>query len=207
MIGNILSLDRASAAGRSNQSGQGITQERHLDNDAADLRNSICRSSPALRSPAWPTAGSSRQPSAPANGTVVTLAQPASALTVGLAFEAQITKHLLGRWRDRPCRGSAESRRGDGPRRTIRGFPDRRQPAGRIRAESSQELRAALAKTWSMPDPRRRAPFNSQATPLFTGDIRIPSPPGTTPGPGAVQQLNPLPLQVLDFVPEVQRRR
>jgi hypothetical protein len=47
-------------------------------------------------------------------------------------------------------------------------------------------------------------PFNSPAQQLFTGDIRVPIPSGyNTRGQIAVQQLNPLPLQVLDYVPEI----
>jgi hypothetical protein len=48
------------------------------------------------------------------------------------------------------------------------------------------------------------AAFNAPFTPLFTGDVRIPVQGGfNTRGQIALQQSNPLPLQVLDVVPEV----
>jgi hypothetical protein len=75
------------------------------------------------------------------------------------------------------------------------------QPDGSV--QSPQQL----APEWQnmVPAPTHAiAPFNSPATPLFTGDVRVPIPSGfNTRGQVAVQQLNPLPLQVLDYVPEI----
>jgi hypothetical protein len=78
---------------------------------------------------------------------------------------------------------------------------------GANQPDGSVQNPAELAPQWqNMVDAPSPAvtPFNSNTTPLFTGDIRVPVPGGfNTRGQVAVQQLNPLPLQVLDFVPEV----
>jgi hypothetical protein len=137
----------------------------------------------------------------PANG-IVTLAQPASALTVGLAFEAQLQSTYLDAGEP-----TVQGQRKKVAEVTVRVEQSAafqigaNQPDGSV--QSPQELAPLWQKMLDAPT-HAVAPFNSQATPLFTGDIRIPVPSGyNTRGQVAVQQLNPLPLQVLDFVPEV----
>jgi hypothetical protein len=79
--------------------------------------------------------------------------------------------------------------------------------AGGNQPDGSVQNPPQLAPLWqNMVDVPTHAvpPFSGAATPLFTGDIRVPIPGGfNTRGQVAVQQTDPLPLQVLDYVVEV----
>jgi hypothetical protein len=136
----------------------------------------------------------------PANG-MVTLATPASAIIVGLAFQAQLQSTYLDAGEP-----TVQGQRKKVAEVTVRveqsaGFQvGANQPDGSV--QSPQELFTLWQNMVAAPT-HAVAAFNAPFTPLFTGDIRVPIPGGwNTRGQVAVQQLQPLPLQVLDYVPE-----
>jgi hypothetical protein len=137
----------------------------------------------------------------PDNG-IVTLAQPASAIIVGLAFQAQLQSTYLDAGEP-----TVQGQRKKIAEVTVRVEQSAAFQVGANQPDGSVQSPQELAPQWqNMVDAPTHAvaPFNSPATPLFTGDIRVPLGGGfNTRGQVAVQQLNPLPLQVLDFVPEV----
>jgi photosystem II stability/assembly factor-like uncharacterized protein len=137
----------------------------------------------------------------PANG-IVTLAKPASAIIVGLAFQAQLQSTYL----------DAGEPTVQGQRKKIAAVSVRVEQSaafqvGANQPDGSVQSPQQLAPQWqNMVDAPTHAvaPFNAPYLPLFTGDVRVPIPGGfNTRGQVAVQQLNPLPLQVLDLVDEV----
>lgn len=137
----------------------------------------------------------------PANG-IITLATPASAIIVGLAFEAQLQSVYLDAGEP-----TVQGQRKKIAEVTVRVENSAAFQIGANQPDGSVQSPPLLAPPWeNMVDAPTHAvaPFNSPALPLFTGDIRVPVPSGyNTRGQVAVQQTNPLPLQVLDFVPEV----
>jgi hypothetical protein len=137
----------------------------------------------------------------PANG-LVTLAQPASAIIVGLAFQAQLQSTYLDAGEP-----TVQGQRKKIAEVTVRVEQSAAFQIGGNQPDGSVQSPQQLAPLWqNMVDAPTHAvaPFGSTALPLYTGDIRIPTPSGyNTRGQIAVQQLNPLPLQVLDYVPEV----
>lgn len=137
----------------------------------------------------------------PANG-VFALPAPASRVTVGLGFQAQV-----------------QSLYADGGSPTIQGQRKKISEAT-VRVEASAGLKVGsnqpdgstlsprqLAPLWTNLDavPNLAAkPYNALAQPLYTGDIRVPIQGGfQKPGQVALQQDNPLPMQVLAFIPEL----
>ncbi len=137
----------------------------------------------------------------PSNG-MVTLARPASAIIVGLAFQAQLQSTYL----------DAGEPTVQGQRKKIAAVTVRIEQSaafqiGANQPDGSVQSPQVLAPPWqNMVDAPTHAvaPFNAPFTPLFTGDVRVPIPGGfNTRGQVAVQQLNPLPLQVLDFAEEI----
>lgn len=136
-----------------------------------------------------------------ATGTIP-LDTPASAVTVGLAFMPQLQSTYL-----------------DAGEPTIQG-QRKKVAAASARIEASRGLMVGanqpdgsvlspmqIAPTWSQldvaPDLARR-PYNALATPLYTGDVRVPLKGGYNKhGQVAIQQNNPLPMQVLAFIPEL----
>jgi hypothetical protein len=137
----------------------------------------------------------------PADGTV-TLDTPASAIIVGLAFQAQLQSTYLDSGEP-----TIQGQRKKIAEVTVRVEQSAAFQIGGNQPDGSVQSPQELAPQWqNMVDAPTHAvaPFNSPAIPLFTGDIRVPIPSGfNTRGQVAVQQLNPLPLQVLDYVPEV----
>ncbi len=137
----------------------------------------------------------------PADG-LVTLAQPASAIIVGLAFQAQLQSTYLDAGEP-----TVQGQRKKIAEVTVRVEQSAAFQVGANQPDGSVQSPQQLAPQWqNMVDAPTHAvaPFNAPFTPLFTGDIRVPIPGGfNTRGQVAVQQLNPLPLQVLDYVPEV----
>ena len=137
----------------------------------------------------------------PTNG-IITLSTPASAIVVGLGFQAQLQTTYLDAGEptvqgQRKKIAEATARIEQSAAFQIGG----NQPDGSV--QSPQQLFTTWQNMVAAPT-HAVAPFNAPFTPLFTGDVRIPVSGGfNTRGQVALQQLNPLPLQVLDVVPEV----
>ncbi len=133
---------------------------------------------------------------------LVTLAQPASAIIVGLAFQAQLQSTYLDAGEP-----TVQGQRKKIAEVTVRVEQSAAFQVGANQPDGSVQSPQQLAPQWqNMVDAPTHAvaPFNAPFVPLFTGDIRVPSPGGfNTRGQVAIQQLNPLPLQILDIVPEV----
>jgi hypothetical protein len=126
----------------------------------------------------------------------------ASALVVGLAFQAQLQSTYLDAGEP-----TVQGQRKKIAEVTVRVEQSASFQAGGNQPDGSVQSPQQLAPLWQnmidVPSPAV-PPFNSPAQQLFTGDIRVPIPSGyNTRGQIAVQQLNPLPLQVLDYVPEI----
>jgi hypothetical protein len=137
----------------------------------------------------------------PANG-VVTLGTPASSIIIGLGFQAQLQSVYLDAGEP-----TVQGQRKKIAEVTVRVEASSGFQVGSNQPDGSTLSPAQLAPQWEnmVPAPTPAvAPFNSTFTPLYTGDLRVPVNGGfNTRGQVAVQQLQPLPLQVLDFVPEV----
>jgi hypothetical protein len=137
----------------------------------------------------------------PANG-IITLATPASAIIVGLGFTAQLQSMYLDA--GEPTVQGQRKKIGEV---TVRVEQSAAFQAGANQPDGSVQSPPQLAPVWqNLVDVPTHAvpPFSGAATPLFTGDTRIPIPGGfNTRGQVAVQQSDPLPLQVLDFAVEV----
>jgi hypothetical protein len=133
---------------------------------------------------------------------IVTLAQPASAIIVGLGFQAQLQSTYLDAGEP-----TVQGQRKKIAEVTVRVEQSAAFQIGSNQPDGSVQSPQQLSPQWqNMVDAPTHAvaPFNSPATPLFTGDIRVPVQGGfNTRGQVAVQQLNPLPLQVLDYATEV----
>jgi hypothetical protein len=137
----------------------------------------------------------------PATG-LLPLPNPATAVIVGLPFTAQLQSVYLDAGEP-----TVQGQRKKVAEVTVRVESSAGFQVGANQPDGSTQSPMELAPEWqNMVDaPSPAVPsFNAVNTPLFTGDIRVPVPGGfSTRGQVAVQQLQPLPLQVLDFVPEV----
>lgn len=139
----------------------------------------------------------------PANGTV-TLPAASTAVTVGLGFQAQLQSVYLD--------VAAGSETVQGQRKLVAAANVRMQASRGIKMGSNQRDGSTLsppqiAPAWTgmdaVPDIAPK-PYNAVCVPLFTGDVRIPTPGGWgKPGQIALQQDNPLPMQVLSIEPEL----
>lgn len=136
----------------------------------------------------------------PATGTI-NLPSAASQVTVGLGYGAQLQSLYLD-----PQGVTVQGRR-----KKIADVVVRVQSSGAFEVGSNQpdgsvQSPVQLAPTWrnmTEAETGARAPYNSTTTPLWTGDIRIPVFGGFGMyGQAAVQQLDPLPLEVLSFISE-----
>lgn len=144
-----------------------------------------------------------------AQGTIA-LATPASAITVGLGFQAQLQSVYL----------DAGTPTVQGQRRKIAEVVLRVQNSRGLKVGVSQPDGSTLsppqiAPPWyegiggltTVPDigpnfPRK--PYNALATPLLTGDINVPSSGGfDMRAQIAVQQDNPLPAEILALIPSL----
>jgi hypothetical protein len=150
-----------------------------------------------------------------ANGTLALPALPAfygvigltgyTAVTVGLGFQAQLQSIYL-----QSGAPTTQGQRKKIAATTARIEDSRGLKMGSNQPDGSTQSPKQLAPSWSnladVPDhgpnfPQR--PFNALANALVTGDIRIPVGGGfATPGQVALQQDNPLPMQVLALIPE-----
>ena len=140
----------------------------------------------------------------PASGAIV-LPVPASAIIVGLAFTAQIQSVYV----------DAGEPTVQGQRKKISAVTARVEASqgmtmGANQPDGSVQSPALLAPPWgtgnamSAVPVKSVTPYNALAQPLYTGDVRIPVEGGyDTRGQVALQQTQPLPLQVLSFVSEI----
>ena len=137
----------------------------------------------------------------PADG-LVELATPASAIIVGLGFQAQLQSTYLDAGEP-----TVQGQRKKIAEVTVRVEQSAGFQVGGNQPDGSVQSPPQIAPQWQgMVDaPTHAVPaYNSPFTPLFTGDIRVPIPSGcNTRGQVAVQQNNPLPVAVLDFSEEV----
>ena len=134
-----------------------------------------------------------------ANGTI-TLASPASQITIGLGFQAQLQTVYL----------DAGQPSVQGQRKKIAEATARVKDSGSFKIGSNQpdgsiQSPMQIALPWSLTAAsttaqpgKALAPYNEPATPLWTGDLRIPVAGGWgTNGQVAFEQDLPLPLNVL----------
>ena len=135
----------------------------------------------------------------PANG-VITLATPASSVTIGLKYRAQLQSVYLDAGEP-----TVQGQRGKVAEVTARVEASGAFMIGSNQPDGSTLSPPQIAPTWSnlaAAPTNAVAPFNSVTVPLYTGDIRIPVQGGfQTPKQVAVEQSDPLPLQVLSFIP------
>jgi hypothetical protein len=136
-----------------------------------------------------------------ATGTV-TLDAAASAVTVGLAFTAQLQTTYLDAGQP-----TLQGQRKKISEVTARIEASRGVKVGSNQPDGSVQNPPQLAPTWanltSMDDKAVR-PYNALCQPLYTGDTRCPVTGGmATFGQVAFQQDNPLPLNVLAVISEV----
>ena len=131
----------------------------------------------------------------------IILDTPASQITVGLAFQAQLQSTYL----------DAGEPTVQGQRKKVGAATVRVEQSGQFKVGSNQPDGAALsppqfAPTWSnLSDAPTgaNAPYPTAAVPLFTGDIRIPISGGfQRRGQVCIQQDLPLPVQVLMIASE-----
>ena len=132
----------------------------------------------------------------------ITLETPASAVTVGLGFEVQVQSTYV----------DAGNPTIQGQRKKIAAVTARMESSRDIeigcnQPDGSVQSPIQIAPTWidMAPVPNLVAgAYNSNFTPLYTGDVRVPVMGGfQKPGQACIQQTNPLPLQVLAFIPEI----
>jgi len=139
-----------------------------------------------------------------ADGTI-TLSTPASKITIGLPFQAQLQSVYL----------DAGEPTVQGSRKNIPEATARIEASGSFKMGSNQVDGSTLspkqiAVAWSglqdapIAPTLVRAPYNSKTVPLATGDILVPINSGDAkPGQVCVQQDDPYPLQVLAFIPQI----
>ena len=138
-----------------------------------------------------------------ANGRI-TLDAPASAVTVGLGFTAQL-QSLYADVGEPTAQGQRKKVAAVTARvEASRGFQiGANQPDGSVQSPTQLAPKWGLGGTLADAPDLANRPFNALAQPLFTGDVRIPLTGGfDTKGQVAVQQSQPLPLQILAFINE-----
>ena len=138
---------------------------------------------------------------------VLTLPQPASAVTIGLGFQAQVQGVYLDAGEP-----TVQGQRKKIAAATARLEASRGVKIGANQPDGSTLSPAQLAPVWSkldvLPDqgaqgqPQRA--YNALCDPLYTCDVRTPISGGfQKKGQVCLQQDNPLPMQVLAFIPEL----
>ncbi len=136
-----------------------------------------------------------------AQGTI-TLATPASQITVGLAFQAQLQSVYLDTGEP-----TTQGQRKNIPEATARVYASGPFQMGSNQPDGSTLSPTQIAPQWTGLQPASlpvSAPYNSSTVPLYTGDIRVPINTGDAkPGQVCVQQSDPFPLNVLCFLPQV----
>ena len=136
-----------------------------------------------------------------AAGTV-TLAKPASKITVGLPFQAQLQSVYIDTGEP-----TSQGQRKDIPEVTARIYASGPFKMGSNQPDGSTLSPIQVAPQWTnlqAAPVTTTAPYNSSTVPLCTDDIKIPVNSGTSKhGQVCVQQDDPYPLNVLAFVPAV----
>lgn len=132
----------------------------------------------------------------------ITLDTPASLVTVGLGFTAQLQSTYL----------DVGQPTVQGQRKRVAVATARIEASRGLQMGSNQPDGSALSPPrvevrWTnlseVPDIAKR-PYNSPTMPLYTGDVRVPIGGGfAKPGQVALQQAYPLPMRVLALIPEV----
>jgi hypothetical protein len=135
----------------------------------------------------------------------ITLAAPASAVTVGLPFQVQVQSVYL----DTASQPTEQGRRKSITAATIRVDSSLGFKVGSNETDGSTVSPAILAPAWNhlkvaaSPGRTYTSPGGSLVTSLATGDIRVNLDPNwAKPGQVAVQQDLPLPVNVTAFLPE-----
>ncbi len=136
-----------------------------------------------------------------AAGTI-TLATPASAVIIGLSFQAQMQSIYLDAGNP-----TVQGQRKKVAMVTARIESSRGLKMGSNQLDGSTVTPLQIAPKWKnlsvVPD-KGVPPYNSNVIPLFTGDVRIPVTGGyNTKGQVCLQQDNPLPMQILALIEEV----
>ena len=139
------------------------------------------------------------------NSGTVNLDTPASSVIVGLGFTAQLQSVYLDTGeptsQGQRKKVSAVTARVESSRGLTMGV---NQPDGSVQSPMQLAPQWGLANPMSPVPDKGVKPYNGLTTPLYTGDVRIPVEGGyDTKGQVALQQANPLPLQVLSFVAEI----
>lgn len=131
----------------------------------------------------------------------ITLSTPASSIVVGLAFQAQLQSVYID-----ALVNDVAGQRKKVSQVTARIEASRGLKAGSNQVDGSTLSPPILAPVWTnldaIPD-LGQPPFGSSVVPLFTGDVRLPVQGGYgKPGQVALQQDNPLPMNILALIPE-----
>ena len=139
------------------------------------------------------------------SGTV-TLTKPASAITIGLPFTAQLQGVYLDAGEP-----TVQGQRAKIAAVTVRWEASLGASVGANQPDGSTFKPTQLAPLWGSGDTLQpipatsRKPYNALAQPLCTGDVRLPITGGfDTRKQIAAQQALPLPLQVLAFINEIE---
>jgi len=138
----------------------------------------------------------------PANGQIA-LPQPSTAVTAGLAFQPQFQTINLDAGAP-----TVQGQRKKIAKATIRVENSRGIKVGSNQPNGSTLSPMQLAPQWSglqaVPDLVKPA-FGSSLVPLYTGDVRVAVQGGYgKPGQVCVQQDNPLPMNIVAVIPEVE---
>jgi hypothetical protein len=135
----------------------------------------------------------------------ITLPVAASAVTVGLGFQAQLQSVYLD-----VGEPTVQGKRKKIAAVTVRVEASAGMEIGSSQPDGSLFTPMRINQQWSqmtpvdIRDPRARKPYLSNTPPLYTGDTRCTVYGGyQTPGQVAIQQPYPLPMQVLAFIPEI----
>lgn len=130
----------------------------------------------------------------------ITLSTPATAVTVGLGYPAQLqTVYLDG------GQPTIQGQRKKVAAVTVRMEASRQLVAGANQTDGSTLSPAQIAPSWpaqnfTVVQDKGVMPYNDVTQPLFTGDSRVILSGGfQTPGQVAVMQTNPLPMQILSL--------
>lgn len=135
-----------------------------------------------------------------ADGSIV-LSSPASSIIVGLGFTTQVQSTYLDAGQP-----TVQGQRKKIAAATIRLETSCAAQVGCNQVDGSTLSPIQLAPKWvnmvNMP-PVGTSAYNDPSLPLYTGDVRIPIPGGfNRPGQIAIQQTQPVPLNILAIIPE-----
>ena len=135
-----------------------------------------------------------------ATGTLM-LPTPATSVTVGLGYQCQLQSVYLDAGEP-----TAQGQRKKVSAVTLRIEASRGIKVGTNQPDGSTLSPQQIAPIWSNLDTAPEMgvpPYGGNVVPLFTGDVRVPVSGGyQKPGQVAVQQDNPLPMQILALIPE-----